>query len=76
MRGQVLPDLITQDEERELEVSYLAEWSARFFGICDGPVTTIGLGAVRVDQHGWFDITLPELYKQPRLRDGEIQFIL
>jgi hypothetical protein len=76
LRGQVLPALITQDQSREIEVSYLAMWSHRFFGIYDGLVTTIRLGAVRVDQNGDFEITLPDLYKQPILRDGGIQFIL
>ena len=76
LRGQILSASLTRDQNREIEVNYLAEWSARFFGTCDGPVTAIRLGAARIDPHGEFEITLPDLYTQPRLRDGEIQFIL
>jgi len=75
LRGQVSASM-TQDEDGEIEANYLAMWAHRFFGISDGFVTTIRLGAVRVDQYGYFEITIPDLYKQSILRDGEIQFIL
>jgi hypothetical protein len=51
-------------------------WSHAFFGIADGPVTTIRLGTVRPDRDGKFEIALPNFYKQSSLRDGAIQFIL
>ena len=63
-------------ENREIEVSYLALWSHEFFGIIDGPVTTIRLGTVRPDRDGKFEIMLDDLYKQSSLGDGAIQFIL
>src|SRR5215469_13000603 len=34
-RGQVLHTVTTQDQNREIEVIYLAMWSHRFFGISD-----------------------------------------
>lgn len=75
-RGHVLPASKTRGENREIEVSYLALWSHEFFGIMDGPVTTIRLGTVRPDRDGKFEIMLPDLYKQSSLGDGAIQFIL
>ena len=51
-------------------------WSYRFFGIFDGPVTTIRLATVRPDRDGKFEIMLPDLYKQSSLGDGAIEFIL
>jgi hypothetical protein len=75
-RGQVFPASMTRDQNREIEVTYLAMWGHQFFGIFDGPVTTIRLGTVRPHWDGKFEITLPDLYKQSSLRDGAIQFIL
>ncbi len=75
-RGQLLPASTTRAQSREIEVNYLAWWSHGFFGIADGPVTTIRLGTVRPDREGKFEIALPDFYKQPSLRDGAIQFIL
>jgi hypothetical protein len=75
-RGQVLPGSKTRGQNREIEVSYFAMWSHRFFGMVDGPVTTIRLGTVRPDRDGKFEIALPDLYKQSSLGDGAIQFIL
>jgi hypothetical protein len=75
-RGQLLPALTAPAQSREIEVNYLAMWSHGFFGIADGPVTTIRLGTVRPDRDGKFEIALPDFYKQSSLRDGEIQLIL
>lgn len=76
LRGQVLPASLSTDQPREIEFNYLAMWAHEFFGIYDGPVTTIPLGSVRLDRDGRFEITVPDLYKKPILRDGGIQFIL
>jgi hypothetical protein len=75
-RGQLSPASTTRAQSREIEVNYLAMWSHRFFGIADGPVTTIRLGTVRPERDGKFEIALPDFYKQSSLRDGAIQFIL
>jgi hypothetical protein len=75
-RGQVLPASATREQNKEIEVSYLALWSHEFFGISDGPVTTIRLGTVRPDRDGRFEITFPDLYKQSSLGNGAIEFIL
>jgi hypothetical protein len=74
--GQFLSATTTRAQSREIEVNYLAMWSHAFFGIADGPVTTIRLGTVRPDRDGKFEIALPNFYKQSSLRDGAIQFIL
>ena len=76
LRGQIVPSSLTKNQNAEIEVSYLAMWSHSFFGIMDGPVTTFRLGAVRPDSDGAFEIMLPDLYQQSRLRDGAIEFIL
>ena len=76
LRGQVLLASMAEDQIREIEFNYLAMWAHEFFGIYDGPLTTIRLGSVRLDPDGRFEITLPDLYQQSILRDGQIQFIL
>ncbi|HEX9121190.1 MAG TPA: hypothetical protein VF840_11690 [Terriglobales bacterium] len=43
---------ITQGQPTEVEVVYFAVWSHRFFGISDGPITTIHLGTVVPDENG------------------------
>ena len=75
-RGQLSPALMIRAQSQEIEVNYLAMWSHRFFGITDGPVTTIRLGTVRPERDGKFEIALPDFYRQSILRDGAIQFIL
>ena len=74
--GQVLRPSVAREQNVEIEVNYMALWAHEFFGISDGPVTTIHLGAVRPDQDGNFEITLPDFYRQASLRDGAIDFIL
>ncbi|HME37012.1 MAG TPA: hypothetical protein VKF84_17400 [Candidatus Sulfotelmatobacter sp.] len=76
LRGQLSPATMTRTQSREIEVNYLAMWSHQFFGIADGPVTSIRLGTVRPDRDGRFEIALPDFYNQSSLRDGAIQFIL
>jgi hypothetical protein len=74
--GEVLPTSAAREQDAEIEISYLAMWSHKFYGIADGPVTTIPLGTVRPNRDGKFDITLPDLYQQAILQDGAIEFIL
>jgi hypothetical protein len=75
-RGEVLPTSGAREQDGEIEVSYLAMWSHEFYGIADGPVTTIRLGTFRPKRDGKFEATLPDLYQQSILRDGAIEFIL
>jgi len=75
-RGQVPPASTNRAQSREIEVSYLATWSHRFFGISDGPVTTIRLGTAHIEKDGKFEIVLPDLFKQSTLLDGTLQFFL
>jgi hypothetical protein len=60
----------------EIEVTYLADWDHRFFGIEDGPVTTIRVATAFPDQMGQFEIPLPDFHAQSDLGDGEFQFTL
>jgi hypothetical protein len=76
LRGEVVPVVLTGEQNREIEVSYLAMWVNALWEIMDGPVTTFRLGAVRPDPDGKFEIKVPDLYKQSGLRDGAIEFIL
>lgn len=76
LRGQILPVSITQEQPTRVEVVYLAVWSNRFFGIFDGPVTTIRIGAVVPDENGQFEVRLPDFSQQMNLGDGEFDFVL
>jgi hypothetical protein len=66
----------TREQNLQIEVNYVATWSHQFFGISDGAVTTIRLASVPLHADGSFSTTLPDLYQQPRLRNGELEFIL
>src|SRR5205814_1600248 len=59
LNGQIEPgDMINSTSE--VEVTYLAMWGHRFFGIADGPVTTIRITAAIPDQNGHFEVTVPD----------------
>jgi hypothetical protein len=60
----------------EVEVRYVAVWDHPFFGITDGPVTTIHVASSVPDQSGRFAVELPDFYKQTNLGEGEFEFIL
>jgi hypothetical protein len=76
LRGQIFPVSITQDQPVEVEVTYLAEWSHRFFGICDGAITTIHVGTVVPDENGKFLVELPDLNRQADLGEGKFELKL
>jgi hypothetical protein len=76
LRGQLLLASTSRTQSLEIEVNYSAMWAYRFFGIFDGPETTIHLGRVRPDRDGNFEIVIPDFYQQSSLREGSIQFIL
>jgi len=76
LHGQIFPVSITQDQPVEVEVTYLAEWSHRFFGICDGPITTIHVGTVVPDENGKFLVELPDLNRQTDLGEGKFELKL
>lgn len=75
LRGEISPrSLVSQSAV--LDVSYVAYWSHEFFGIRDGPVTTLRLGAVTPDVDGQFEISVPDFYSGPRMRDGALELML
>jgi hypothetical protein len=76
LHGQISPVSTTREQPTQVEVVYLARWAHQFFGIAEGPVTTISLGTVVPDENGVFEIRLPDLYRQPAVRDGEFQLTL
>ena len=75
-RGEVLPTSVTLKQDEQIEISYLAMWSHEFYGIADGPVTTIRLKTFRLNRDGKFEVRLPDLYQQSILRNGALEFIL
>jgi hypothetical protein len=77
LRGQISPISIIQDHPpAEVEVEYLAMWGHQFFGIMDGPVTSLHVATVVPDEKGQFEVAVPDFSKQPNLGEGEFQFIL
>jgi hypothetical protein len=75
LHGQITPTPITQ-QRSEVEVTYLAMWDHRFFGIADGPVTAIRVTTAIPDQNGDFELTLPDFSAQANLGEGEFSFTL
>ena len=47
----------------EVEITYMAYWELRFFGITEGPVPTLGLARVTPDPDGAFHLLLPNFAK-------------
>jgi hypothetical protein len=77
LRGQISPTSITQDyQPAEVEVDYLAMWDHQFFGIMDGPVTSLHIATVVPEEKGQFEVAVPDFSKQTNLGEGEFQFIL
>jgi hypothetical protein len=75
LRGRVAPSPKVHSRDR-IEINYLAEWGFDFFGISDGPVTTFHISDVDLDPDGSFDFTVPDLFVQSDLGEGEFQFLL
>ncbi|HEY6491210.1 MAG: hypothetical protein WCC26_17515 [Terracidiphilus sp.] len=75
LHGQIMPAPITQ-QLSEVEVTYLAMWDHRFFGIGDGLVTTIPVATAIPDQNGNFEVTLPDFSAQANLGEAEFRFTL
>jgi hypothetical protein len=77
LRGQISPMSITQEHQpAEVVVDYLAMWDHQFFGIMDGPVTSIHVATVVPDEEGQFEVAVPDFSTQTNLGEGEFQFIL
>jgi hypothetical protein len=47
----------------DVEITYMAYWAHGFFGIADGPVTTLYLARVTPDENGAFNVPLPNFTK-------------
>jgi hypothetical protein len=75
LRGQITP-APTMQQPSEVEVTYLAMWDHRFFGIADGPVTAIRVTTAIPDQNGNFEVTLPDFSVQANLGEAEFRFTL
>jgi hypothetical protein len=75
LHGQITPAPITQ-QPSEVEVTYLAMWDHRFFGIADGFVTAIPVTTAIPDQNGNFEVTLPDFSAQANLGEAEFRFTL
>jgi hypothetical protein len=57
--GRIVPDTLIGDRKTELEISYMAVWSHRFYGFADGPVTQFRLATLSLDKSGMFEVGLP-----------------
>lgn len=75
LHGQISPASMIQPTS-EVEVTYLADWDHKFFGIAGGPVTSIRVATAVPDQKGQFQVALPDFHAQAGLGDGEFQFAL
>ena len=75
LRGQITAASVLQ-KPGEVEVTYLATWVHRFFGITDGPVAAIRVATAIPDQEGNFEVALPEFSAQANLGEAEFQFTL
>ena len=51
--------------ELDLEVVYLAMWTHEFFGIMDGPVTSLRVGSGQVRRDGTFVLQIPDFSRDP-----------
>jgi hypothetical protein len=75
LHGQIAPASIVQ-QPSEVEITYLAIWDHKFFGIADGTVTAIRGAAGAPDQNGHFEVTVPDFHAQADLGEAEFQFTL
>lgn len=75
LRGQIASNSKVLPGSR-IEVNYLAEWASEFFGIMDGPVTSIRIADADVDQNGLFTVSVPDFHTQFNLGEGGFQFVL
>jgi hypothetical protein len=75
LHEQITPPPVAQ-KPSEVEITYLAMWDRRFFGIADGPVTTIRVTMAIPDQNGTFEVMLPDFSAQANLGEGEFTFTL
>ncbi len=75
LHGHITPAPITE-QPIEVEVTYLATWDHRFFGIADGMVTAIRLTSAIPDRNGEFEVTLPDFSAQANLGEAEFNFTL
>jgi len=75
LRGRVMPSPKVHPGDT-IEIDYLAEWGADFFGYADGPVTTFHITDVEPEPDGSFDFSVPDFFAQAGLGEGEFQFLL
>jgi hypothetical protein len=75
LHGQITPAYVIRPPSK-VEVTYLADWDHRFFGIADGPVTAFHITAGVPDWYGRFDVTVPDFHSQAGLGEGEFLFTL
>jgi hypothetical protein len=76
LRGQISPLTIFHGPAVRVYVNYLATWDHEFFGIMDGPVTSIALGNVAADDEGRFEVEVPDYFNQQDAATGAFEFVL
>jgi len=60
----------------KLDATYLAPWAQDFFGYLDGPTPSFDVASALPDRDGRFRLTLPDLTRDPAVKDGEFDFLL
>ncbi len=77
MRGQINPaSVLLKGQPTEVEISYLATWDHRFFGIADGIVTSIQVAIAVPDRQGQFEVLIPDFGGQTNLGEGMLELTL
>jgi hypothetical protein len=75
LRGRVAPSSKVHPGDK-VEINYLAEWGFDFFGYADGSVTSFHIADTDLDPDGFFDFSVPDLFAQSGLGEGEFKFLL
>lgn len=74
--GRILSVPIVEEAGLEIEISYMADWDHKFFGIADGMVTAVHLTTVIPDEDGRFEVELPDFLRQTDLGKGSFELVL
>jgi hypothetical protein len=76
VRGRISPLTIFHGPAVRVYVDYVATWDHEFFGIMDGPVTSIALGNVAADDEGRFEVEVPDYFEHQDAAAGAFEFVL
>lgn len=75
LRGQISPASMVQDQSARVEVTYQVLWAHQFYGISDGPVTSVPIATVVPDGAGNFEVDIPDFSAQ-KLGNADFELVL